>query len=301
MQLFASRMTTPKPTRIGLIAGWGRYPLIVATELRSAGYEVVTCAIRGHADPRLESVCHQVRWFGMGQMGAQVRFLRRNGVDVATLAGKIFKTLLLRRFHFLRHLPDMTTLRHFYPVFVTRKKDRRDDTLLTLVTELFQANGVELVPATEFAPELLIPPGSLTRLQPNRHQIQDIAFAWQMAKEMGRLDIGQSVAVKSMAVLAVEAVEGTDECIRRAGQLCRGGGFTVVKVAKPQQDMRFDVPTIGVGTIQTMKDAGASVLAIEANRTIVLDRDELVRMANRHGIAIIAIEKDALEQLRRVA
>jgi hypothetical protein len=147
-----------------------------------------------------------------------------------------------------------------------------------------------MAPATDFAPQLLAPPGQLTRRAPSASERQDIEFGWTLAKELGRLDIGQSVAVKGRAVIAVEAVEGTDACIRRAGELCPQGGFTVVKVAKPQQDMRFDVPTIGLGTIQSLIAAGAKVLAIEAGKTIVVDRNEVVALADKHGLTIVSRE-----------
>ncbi|MCH2178095.1 MAG: UDP-2,3-diacylglucosamine diphosphatase LpxI [Mariniblastus sp.] len=287
--------------RIGLVAGWGRFPIQVAIALKTAGYQVYCCGIYGHADPELENICDEFEWFGMARMGSQVRFLKRCGVHSATMAGKIFKTLLFQKFHLIKHLPDWECMKYFYPVYFTKKKDRRDDTLLTIVTELYASNGIQFSPATDFAPELLVKRGTLTRKSPSQAQLLDIKFAWEMAKEMGRLDIGQSIAVKGRAVLAVEAVEGTDECIRRAGQLCSAGGFTVVKVAKPQQDMRFDVPTVGVGTIQTMKDAGASVLAVEASKTIVLDQSELVAYANQVGISVVALESDCAEKLDQAA
>jgi UDP-2,3-diacylglucosamine hydrolase len=142
------------------------------------------------------------------------------------------------------------------------------------------------------APELLVKEGQISRLAPTARQKQDIEFGWRMAKEMGRLDIGQSVAVKDQAVLAVEAVEGTDGCIRRAGALCKQGGFTVVKVAKPQQDMRFDVPTIGLGTLETIHSVGGKILAVEAEKTIFLDRDAVVEFADRNGIVIVAVSEN---------
>ena len=153
-----------------------------------------------------------------------------------------------------------------------------------------------MLPATTLAPELLVRDGLLTGRPITSHQWRDIAFGWHLAKEMGRLDIGQSVAVKGRAVLAVEAIEGTDECIRRAGQLCPAGGFTVVKVAKPSQDMRFDVPTVGLGTIQTMRAVGARVLAIESEKTIILNPDEMLALANSAGISVIAVNQDSLQQ-----
>lgn len=144
-------------------------------------------------------------------------------------------------------------------------------------------------PATDFTPQLLAQAGQLTRRAPSAAQRQDIEFGWTLAKEMGRLDIGQSVAVQGRAIIAVEAVEGTDACIHRAGELCPQGGFTVVKVAKPQQDMRFDVPTIGLGTIESLIAAGAGALAIEAGKTIILDQAQAVSLADRHGLAIVAL------------
>ena len=287
--------------RIGLIAGWGRFPIRVAKALKASGYQVYCCGIYGHADPNLQDICDEFAWFGMAKMGAQVRFLRRHNVQSATMAGKIFKTLLFQKFHLLKHFPDWESLKHFYPVYFSKKKDQRDDTLLSIVTDLYASNGIQFSPATDYAPELLVKHGLLTKKSPSQSQLLDIKFAWQMAKEMGRLDIGQSVAVKGQAVLAVEAVEGTDDCIRRAGQLCPSGGFTVVKVAKPQQDMRFDVPTIGVGTIQTMKDAGGGILTIEADKTIVLDQSELVAYANQVGVTVLAMDPASISNPGKVA
>jgi hypothetical protein len=178
----------------------------------------------------------------------------------------------------------------FIPHFLTRRKDCKDDTLLGAIVEEFAAVGIRFGVATDYVPELLIGAGQLTVAAPAAWQWKDIRFGWQIAKEMGRLDIGQSVAVRDQAVMAVEAVEGTDQCIRRAGELCRAGGFTVVKVAKPQQDMRFDVPTVGLQTLQTLVAAGGRVLAVEAGRTILLDGPEAIDFANRHHLAIVALD-----------
>jgi DUF1009 family protein len=276
------------PKKIGLVAGWGDFPIRVAESMTAQGYQVHCLAIADHADPKLADICHDYRVFGIGRMGAQVRYLRRQGIDQATMAGKIFKTLLFQKFHLLKHLPDWTTCRHFYPIYATKTKDRRDDTLLNTVTELYAASGIHFAPATNYAPELLVQPGVLTRRAPNASQTADIEFGWKMAKEMGRLDIGQTVVVKNQAVMAVEAIEGTDDCIRRAGKLCEAGNFTVVKVAKPDQDMRFDVPTIGVGTIQTIHGAGGRVLAVEAHQTIILDQPAVIAAADKLGIIVVA-------------
>ena len=277
------------PEKIGLVAGWGDFPVEVAKSLLAQGHEVHCCAISGHAAPVLESLCTSYRVFGMGRMGGQVRFLRSVGVKRATMAGKIFKTLLFqRRRDLLKHFPDLTFLRHFYPVYISRSKDQRDDTLLNTVVQLYAAGGIEFQPATDFAPELLVKTGTLTNKKPNSAQQKDIEFGWSMAKQMGGLDVGQTVVVKEQAVMAVEAIEGTDACIQRAGKLCQGG-FTVVKVAKPNQDMRFDVPTIGVSTIQSIHDAGGSVLAVEGEKTIILGQPETVALAQRLGIVLVAV------------
>ena len=274
--------------KIGLIAGWGEFPVRVARALKLQGHQVYCMAVKGHADPVLEEICDDYRVFGMGRMGAQTRYLRNSGVETATMAGKFFKTILFKsKFGFLSHCPDLTFLKHFYPIFVSKTKDRRDDTLLNTVIQVYDSGGITFAPATDFAPELLVKEGPLTRKSPTTSQLKDIEFGWTMAREMGRLDIGQTVVVKDQAVMAVEAIEGTDECIRRAGTLCTGG-FTVVKVAKPNQDMRFDVPTIGVGTIETIAESGGKVLAIEADKTIVLDQEATVVAAEKRGISIFA-------------
>jgi len=276
--------------KIGLIAGWGNFPIRVAQSLVTQGYEVTCVAIKGHADPALKDICQSYREFGMGKMGSQVRYLRKAGITQATMAGKIFKTLIFEPLFLLRHCPDLTFWRHFFPVFLTKTRDRKDDTLLTTVTELYASGGIMFAPATDFAPELLIGEGVLTKRKPSEQQKKDIQFGWTMAREMGRLDIGQSVVIKNQAAIAIEAIEGTDACIARAGQLCKSGGFTVVKTAKPQQDMRFDVPTVGVGTVESIHSGGGKVLAIEAGRTIMIDQAETIALANKHGICIIAVK-----------
>jgi DUF1009 family protein len=169
--------------------------------------------------------------------------------------------------------------------------DNRDDSLLLGIIGEFEQDGMVFSSALDYYPELLVKNGVLTRRTPTAAEEGDIAFGWELAKEMGRLDVGQSVAVKGRAVIAVEAVEGTDACIRRAGALCKSGGFTVVKVAKPQQDMRFDVPTIGLGTLETMATAGAKVLAVEAGRTIIIDEPQVVDFANRNKMVVVALDE----------
>lgn len=274
------------------MAGWGRLPLCVAQSLRRQGCEVYCLGTLGHADPALAEVCDDFRWLGLAKFGSALRYFRRHRVTEVTMVGKIFKVRLFERWRWLRNLPDLRTIRMFLPHFFTRMRDCRDDSLLRTVVEEFASEGIRFMPITDCAPELLVGEGQLTRRGPTTGQQKDIEFGWKIAKEMGRLDIGQSVAVKDQAVLAVEAVEGTDECIRRAGTLCAIGGFTVVKVAKPRQDMRFDVPTIGLGTLETLHAAGGKLLAVEAGRTIFLDQDAVIDYADRHGLVIVARKDD---------
>ena len=289
------------PSRIGLLAGWGRYPIVVAESLRAQGYQLFCLGIKDHADRVLVDRSHDYCEVGLGKLGAAIRYFRRNGVQQATMAGKIHKVRLFQKFAFWKHFPDLRAFRTFYPHWFGRTKDRKDDTLLAAVVDAFAQDGIHFAPATDFLPELLVKPGKLTDRTPSKSQWKDIEFGWRLAKEMGRLDVGQTVAVKGRAVLAVEAVEGTDECIRRAGCLCPQGGFTVVKVAKPQQDMRFDVPTIGMETMHTISQAGASVLAVEADKTIVVDQREVIDFARRHKLTIVAVREGSFGELERAA
>ena len=276
--------------RIGLVAGWGRFPIVVAQTLRDQGCQVFCVALKNHADLALREVCAGYYPCRVARIGEHIRYFRQQGVTHATMAGKVFKEkILFGRWGWLELWPDFRTMKIFAPMYVLGRRDRRDDTLLGMAVAEYAKDGITMLPATDLAPQLLAPEGQLTRRGPTASQLQDIDFGWALAKELGRLDVGQSVTVKGRAVIAVEAIEGTDACIRRSGEFCPQGGFTIVKVAKPQQDMRFDVPTIGVGTIESMVAARASVLAIEAGKTIIVDRPAVLSLANEHGLAIVSL------------
>lgn len=277
--------------RIGMIAGWGQYPRVVVEALKKQHYEVHCLAVKDHCDPALAELCDDVQWIGLAKLGRAIRYFRSHDVRKATMAGKIHKVSLFQPRVWIRHLPDWRALRRLAPYILGFRGDLKDDTLITAVLDEFSRDGIVFRPATDFVPELLVRYGQLTRRAPSRGQRNDIEFGWTLAKELGRVDVGQSVCVKDRAPLAVEAIEGTDECIRRAGRLCAVGGFTVVKVAKPQQDMRFDVPTIGLGTLEAMVEAGAKVLALEAGRTIVLEEDKVLDFADRHGLVIVSLDR----------
>jgi DUF1009 family protein len=275
---------------IGLLAGSGRYPFVFAEKARSLGIPVVCVGIRGEASADLATMVSRFHWTGVARLGRTIRCFKSEGVKRLVMAGKIAKVTMHRPWRLFRLWPDWHTVRFWYS---RQRADNKDDSLLLGVIDEFAAAGLRVESALDLCPELLVSPGVLTRRQPTQHELNDIAFGWQLAKEMGRLDVGQSVAVKERSVLAVEAIEGTTQAILRAGQLCPAGGFVVVKVAKPQQDMRFDVPTIGCSTVETMKQAGGRVLAIEAGKTIVIDQAETLELANRLGLTIVALESAA--------
>lgn len=283
--------------RVGLVAGWGRFPVAFAERARRQGFDVYCMALSGSASSELAEHCRRLRWCSLARIGRTISYFKRHRVDRVVMAGKVEKRELFKPWRLLRLLPDWRTMNMWYRHC---RRDKRDDTLLLAVIREFERDGIEIASALDFCPELLVKHGFLTRRKPTPAQWKDIRFGWKMAKEMGRLDIGQTVVVAETAVIAVEAIEGTDECIRRAGRLCRRGGLTVVKVAKPQQDMRFDVPTFGVQTLQTMRESGVRVLAVEAGMTILLDEPDVVALADKLGIAIVSLNTEEL-QLRVVA
>lgn len=278
-----------QPEAVGVLAAWGRLPIVVAQAMRDRGHKVVCLGVRDHAvRSDYDGVADAFHWIGPSRLGKAIRLFRRYGVRHATMAGKFHKVKLYEPRAWLRYAPDWTGVKAFYSHFIGHSADRRDDTLLGKIVEVFATGGVTMEPATDFAPGLLAPEGLVAGKPLTATQEADVAFGWDLAREMGRLDVGQSVCVHGRAAIAIEAIEGTDLCIRRAGELCRQGGFTVVKVAKPQQDMRFDVPTVGVQTLESMKAAGARVLAIEADRTILLDEADFRRYAEKHRLTVVA-------------
>ncbi len=275
-----------------MVAGWGRYPLVVAEKLKAQGVPLVIAAVRDHADPALQEMCDAIEWFGVAKLGGQINLFRRHRVKRVALAGKLFKDkLLFGKGGWWRHLPDWQCIKTLYPHFVTRSQDTRDDSLLNAVCNTYMRQGIEIVPGTDFAKELLVEEGVLSKRKPSFVEQKDIEFGWKVAKQMGDLDIGQGVTVRDQTVLAVEAVEGTDALIIRTGQICPRGGFTLVKVAKPQQDPRFDLPTVGLRTITLLHQSGGTCLAVEAGKTIFVEREEVLDFAAAKRIAVVALKK----------
>lgn len=271
---------------VGLLAGSGRFPIVFAEKARSLGIPVVCVGIRHEASPELIRITERFYWSGVARLGRVIRCFKREKVERIVMAGKITKAVIHTPWRILQLWPDWRMIRFWYN---RARRDNRDDSVLLGIIAEFERDGMQFDSALNLCPELLVKPGRLTHRAATAREENDIAFGWDLAKEMGRLDVGQSVAVKERAVLAVEAIEGTDRAITRAGELCRAGGFVVVKVAKPQQDMRFDVPTIGCSTIETMFKAGGRVLAIEAGKTIVIDQEATIALANRRGITVVAL------------
>ena len=285
---------------VGLVAGWGSFPVEVAQQIVRDGGSVCCIAITGHASRDLESICDHVKWMGVGKIGGHIRYFRKQGAKQVTMAGKLFKAdILFQGSVWLRHLPDWTAVKTFGPHLFGRKRDARDDNLLMAVTNAYSNGDMEVCAATDFAPELLVKKGILSGPTPNAKLQADIQSGWQVAKQMGGMDIGQTITIKDGTVIAVEAIEGTDACIQRTGELCRRGGWTLVKVSKPNQDMRFDVPTIGPQTIERVRDAGGKAIAIEADMTILVDRQKTLQLAKQAGIAIVAIDSGEMAAARR--
>jgi DUF1009 family protein len=282
-----SRVEIPASDRtIGLLAGSGRFPIVFAEAARRQGYAVACVGIRYEAPGELKTLCDSFQTVSVSRLGGMIRSFKRRGVRRIVMAGKITKSVMYTPLRFVRLWPDLRMMNFWYRRL---HGDHRDDSILLAVIEEFALDGMTFESALDYCPELLVKDGVLTRRAPTAPEREDIAFGWKLAKEMGRLDVGQSVAVKEQAALAVEAIEGTDRCISRAGQLCRAGGWTLVKVAKPNQDMRFDVPTVGASTIENLHQARARVLAIEAGKTIVIDQDQVVALADQFGLTIVAL------------
>jgi DUF1009 family protein len=283
------RRVSSSSETIGLLAGSGRFPILFAEAARKQGLRVSCVGVKYEASSELAGLCETFDVVGIAKLGRMIRTFKKRGVRQIVMAGKVTKSVMHTPWRVVQLCPDYRLLRMWYGRLT---RDKKDDSILLGVIAEFERDGMTFASALDYCPELLVKRGILTRRRPTAAEMKDVEFGWTLAKEMGRLDVGQSVAVKELAALAVEAIEGTDRCIERAGQLCRAGGWTLVKVAKPQQDMRFDVPTVGTDTIENLHRAGARILAIEAGKTIVLDQPDVVALADRYGLCIVAVEPD---------
>lgn len=262
---------------IGIIAGGGQFPLIAAEAVKDKGFKTVAIAFEGETDPALTGKVDEIEWIRLGQLGKLINVFKARDVKKALMAGSINKK---RMFGNIR--PDLRGL-----TFMSKFAIFHDDSILRALADELGGEGIEIVSSTEYLPELLAPEGCLTKRKPTREEKKDIEIGWRIAKELGRLDIGQCVVIRNKTALALEAIDGTNATILRGGKIA-GEKAVVVKVSKPEQDLRFDVPSVGIETINSMIDVKASVLAIEAHKTLVFDRNDMVDLANKNKISIIS-------------
>ena len=275
-------MTKP----IGLIAGGGQFPLLFAEAARNNGRQVFAAGHLSESMPELEQAVDELCWVKLGQLGKIIGFFKKNGVSEAVFAGSITKTRMFRDV-----FPDLKGLTLWNKIDI-----RQDDAILRAVAATLEQEGIQILASTCFLEHLLFPKGVLTRKKPSRDQCRDILFGWKMAREIGRLDIGQCVVVRDGSVVAVEAIEGTDAAIRRGGELAEIDAV-VVKVKKPNQDFRFDLPATGIQTVKTLAEVRGAVLAVEAGQSLVFDREEMVRCADSEGIVIVGVSESETGEL----
>ena len=278
------------PEPLGIIAGRGRLPVVIAQGMREAGHEVVGIGLSGFYSPEFRDCCDRFHVAGMLQIGRWIRCCRRAGVTRAVLVGTVEKIHAHNPVRVLRNLPDWRTIDIWYRRL---RHDRRSSVLLRTVADEITRSGVELIDTTRHIPDHLALEGVMTRNQPA--DPGDIVFGWSILEQSVEWEIGQAITVKERDVIGVEAIEGTDRLIERTGGLCRRGGWTLLKTASREHDMRADVPTIGLKTIEMLKQHGAKCLAVGAGRTILLDRPKVLEAAERAGIAIVGVGEDGAE------
>jgi DUF1009 family protein len=271
--------------RIGLIAGSGRFPVLFAETARRRGVEVFAVAHSGETDPELERVVSGIRWIHAGELDAMIQALKAAGVPRAVMVGGIGKPQLFRTFR-----PDARAL-----ALIARSGKLRDDLILRAVATEIESEGIAVVESTMYLQDIVPGAGVLGARAPTAAEWSDIRFGFRAAKVIGQFDIGQSVVVRTGGIIAVEGIEGTDATIRRAGQL-GNGDIVLVKVCKPTQDTRFDLPAVGPGTIAALAQVQGRALAVEAGRTITIDRVEMVALADAAGIAVVAVDAKEVEQ-----
>jgi UDP-2,3-diacylglucosamine hydrolase len=272
------------PGCLGLVAGYGEFPLELVRAFKEAGLVVHVVAVHEETSPQIEEMADSVCWLHVGQVGGMIRAFKQTGVSEVVLAGKVRKLHLFRNFR-----PDLTAI-----TALMKLKDRRDDTIMMAVIDLLAKEGMTVIPQTRYAQSMLAGSGHLCGPKPDKGMLQDAAFGFTQAKGIAALDIGQTVAVRDQAVLAVEAIEGTDAAIRRGGEL-GGSRVTIVKVAKPEQDQRFDVPAVGPDTLEAMAASGCICLAVESGLTLLLQRARLADLAKQHRITVVGIQAPATE------
>ena len=270
---------------IGLIAGQGRLPFLIAAGARKAGLKVICVGLGDNPEPTLADEVDVFYRVALARPGAWIRKLRKHNVRNAIMVGRVAKQRIFTPWRILRYLPDWRALRIWY--LRLRTKDKRNDTLLSALADELAGAGIILESSTMHCKEHLATAGQMSRTQPPISVRADIEFGWQIVKKLGELDIGQAITVKEKEIIAVEAIEGTAKMIERTGRLCPAGGWTLLKAAKPNQDDRFDVPCIGPETIKALKENNAKCLVVEAGKVIILDKDKTIKLADELKIAVV--------------
>ncbi len=279
--------TTRVDSPLGLVAGEGMFPRLVAQGARAAGRHVVCVGFRGSAPAELAHDADVFEWVSVARPGRWFRILRGHDCREAILVGRVVKAKMHDRFVVLRSLPDWKALRLWWTVL---RKDKRPQTGLNAMMNLFASEGVPLIDSTQYCKDHLASPGVMTRTQPTEARWDDVHYGWDRCQAISRLDIGQAIGVLQRDVIAVEALEGTNAMIERAGDLCKAGGWTCIKVSNKTRDMRLDVPTIGLTTIEKLRAARAACLVLEPGKTIMLEKPKVIELADRYGIAIVGHE-----------
>ncbi len=270
---------------IGLIAGEGRLPFMIAAGASRAGHRVICVGLAGSVEESLAEEADVFYTVPLARPGSWIRKLRRHGVTNAVMAGRVAKGRIFTPWRILRYLPDWRAVRIWY--WRLRRKNKQNEMLLSALADELASGGIILENSTKYCKEHLATEGPMTGGRPGAGVVGDIEFGWPIVEKMAAMDIGQAISVKEREVIAVEAIEGTAEMIERAGRLCRAGGWTLLKAAKAGQDMRFDVPCVGPDTIRSLAANGAKCLVLEAGRTIIIDKPETLELANRMGVCVI--------------
>jgi DUF1009 family protein len=274
---------------LGLIAGEGAFPILVARGARAARREVICCGLGDNPAPELRHEVTHYQKVGLLRIGQWIRVLKRFGCDEAIMVGRVGKSGMYRRSRYLQYLPDLRTLRLW---LTDLRHDKRDHAVLLAVVRELAKEGITLIDSTRYCQDQLATPGVMTRRQPSEKQWEDIRFGWEMCRTISQMDIGQALAVLDKDVIAVEAIEGTSAMIERAGVYCRTGGWTLIKVGNINTDMRIDGPSIGVQTIESLHAAKAGCLVLETRKTIMLEKHKVLELADQCGIAVVGYELD---------
>ena len=278
-------MSDNKPN-LGLIAGQGELPLLVAAGIKASGGRVCCVGLRDQFDSKLPGMCDEFHQAGIVQLGKWIKLLQRWDINQAIMVGRVAKTQMHDPLKLFRQIPDWRAVKLWYRHL---RHDHRTAALLTALADELAINGINLIDSTTYIPEHMATPGIMTSTKPSEQQQGDVKFAWPLLEQIVKLDIGQSIAVRERDVIAVEAVEGTSALIERAGKLCKAKGWTLLKTASASHDMRADVPTIGVETIEQLSKAGAGCIALGAGRVILIDKPKVLEAATKAKIAVVGV------------